>query len=284
MESCPSKLPFAKDEAVCNCPGPAVATPPEQALNRPPPHRTFGVTQSSSSNQHLPKDFSIEPITPVTIPSFRRIISLLLPIRYPDKFFAESVSNVTPSSLARVALWHERPRPAKRKREEVVEDPETRLVTSKCVDSTLPGAAPSTVVGGIQCRHEQLPFHPSQLAQSQRPEQPAKGPKDYCYIQTLAVLSPYRSKGLATALLDTIITTLCVEKVYEGVVSIYAHVWEANEEALEWYVKRGFQAGEVVQGYYRRLKPAGARIVWRDLRVEDYIRSQAGNGSLAMDA
>ncbi|KAL8751653.1 MAG: hypothetical protein Q9184_006000 [Pyrenodesmia sp. 2 TL-2023] len=284
MESCPPKLPIAEDEALRHRPRPAVTTSSEQAVDRPPPQKTFGVKQSSSSNQHLPKDFSIEPITPTTVPSFRRIISLLLPIRYPDKFFAESVSNVTSSSLARVALWHERSRPAKRKREELVKDHVTRPVTSNCADLTLSETAPGTVVGGIQCRHEQLPSHPSQLAASPRPEQPAQSAKDCCYIQTLAVLSPYRSKGIATALLDTIITTLCVEKVYEGVVSIYAHVWEANEEALEWYVNRGFQVGEVVQGYYRRLKPAGARIVWRDLRVEDYIRAQAGNGSLAMDA
>ncbi|KAI4192706.1 MAG: hypothetical protein LQ346_004198 [Caloplaca aetnensis] len=261
----------------------AAAIPPAQAFDRPPPHGAFGVTRSSSPNQRLPKDFSIEPITATTVPSFRRIISLLLPIRYPDKFFAESVADVTPSSLARVALWHDRPRPAKRKREEDVKDIGSPSTDPNGADSTLSGAAPGTVVGGIQCRHEQLPSHPSLLVSSQQPEQPAKETKGYCYIQTLAVLSPYRSKGIATALLDVIITALCVEKVYNGVVSVYAHVWEANEEALEWYVKRGFQVGEVVQGYYRRLKPAGARIVWRDLKVEDYLRAQAGDGSLAMD-
>lgn len=42
----------------------------------------------------------------------------------------------------------------------------------------------------------------------------------------------------------------------------WAHVWEKSEEALEWYVKRGFVVDEqVVGGYYRRLNPAGARVV-----------------------
>lgn len=45
--------------------------------------------------------------------------------------------------------------------------------------------------------------------------------------------------------------------------SVYAHVWEANEEALEWYRRRGFVVGERVEGYYRRLKPQGARVVRR---------------------
>ncbi|KAI4192824.1 MAG: hypothetical protein LQ348_003024 [Seirophora lacunosa] len=240
------------------------------------PHKTFGVARGPPP----PPNLSIQPITPSTVPSFRRIISLLLPIRYPDKFFAESVANTTPSSLARVALWHERPRPAKRKREE---NPNESPQASATPASESSGTAssqlelnPGTVIGGIQCRMEQLPFHPSLLASPKHPTPAISGNRNYCYIQTLALLSPYRAKGIATALVETIITTLCTEKEYEGTASMYAHVWEANEEALEWYVKRRFQVGDVVQGYYRRLKPAGARIVWRDLEVGDYLKVQSG--------
>ncbi|KAI4114478.1 MAG: hypothetical protein LQ338_008001, partial [Usnochroma carphineum] len=221
-------------------------------------------SQNHSPAPHLSPNLSIEPITPSTVPSFRRLISLLLPIRYPDKFFADSIADVTSSSLARVAIWHERPRPrpAKRKREEEstpapgLEDapliPSSGYADSIIqpeIDITTP-PAPGTIIGGIQCRIEHLPFHPSQL-----PDPPPKLPssssseamKKYCYIQTLALLSPYRSQGIATALLDTIVATLCTEGVYEGAVSaVYAHVWEANEEALEWYVKRGFRVGEGV--------------------------------------
>lgn len=57
-----------------------------------------------------------------------------------------------------------------------------------------------------------------------------------------------------------------------NVKEIYAHVWEANEEALEWYVKRGFEVGEeVVEGYYRKLRPSGARVVRRRVGVEDWV-------------
>lgn len=59
---------------------------------------------------------------------------------------------------------------------------------------------------------------------------------------------------------------------------IYAHVWEANEEALEWYLKRGFEVGgEVVEGYYRKLRPSGARVVMRRVWVGDWVG--VGGGS-----
>ena len=58
---------------------------------------------------------------------------------------------------------------------------------------------------------------------------------------------------------------------------IYAHVWEANEEALEWYIKRGFEVeGEMVEGYYTKLRPSGARIVRRLVGVVDWV--DAGGG------
>ncbi|KAL8933631.1 MAG: hypothetical protein Q9216_006279 [Gyalolechia sp. 2 TL-2023] len=226
--------------------------------------------------QQPPQNVSIDPITTATISSFRRIIGLLLPIRYPDKFFAESIENPTSSSLARVAIWHERPPPAKRKQQEhpstFSEAPDLLPNNSTNSPSTAQPDVTGTVVGGIQCRLDHLPFHPSSLPHFKPLSEPSESPRKYCYIQTLALLSPYRSQGIGTALLEAIITTLCSEPLYEGTASIYAHVWEANEDALEWYVKRGFQVGDVVQGYYTRLKPAGARIVWRDLGVKDYLR------------
>ncbi|KAL9024871.1 MAG: hypothetical protein Q9196_006197 [Gyalolechia fulgens] len=238
-----------------------------------------GEAPSVLQSQHQSQQVSIVPITEATISSFRRIISLLLPIRYPDKFFAESIANPTSSSLARVVIWHERPRTAKRKQEQKPshsgDAPDLVPSNSNSSTTTQPDDVPGTVVGGIQCRLEQLPFHPSLIPFPKPPLDDSESPRKYCYIQTLALLSPYRSKGIGTALLEAIITTLCTEQSYKGTASIYAHVWEANEEALEWYVTRGFQIGNVVKGYYTRLKPAGAIIVWKDLGVKDYLRQQS---------
>jgi len=64
------------------------------------------------------------------------------------------------------------------------------------------------------------------------------------------------------------------------VVEVYAHVWEANGDALEWYAKRGFQVEQgIVQGYYRKLRPSGARVVRRSLGVADWLKAkQTHNG------
>lgn len=54
--------------------------------------------------------------------------------------------------------------------------------------------------------------------------------------------------------------------------SVYAHVWEKSEEALEWYLKRGFEVeAGAVEGYYQRLRPRGARIVRRKIGVGDHL-------------
>ena len=53
---------------------------------------------------------------------------------------------------------------------------------------------------------------------------------------------------------------------------MYAHVWEANTDALEWYGKRRFEIEKgVVEGYYRKLRPTGARVVRRRLGVGDHL-------------
>ena len=54
-------------------------------------------------------------------------------------------------------------------------------------------------------------------------------------------------------------------------------MWEANGEALEWYIKRGFEvAGQVEEGYYRKLRPSGARVVKRRVGVGDWIGVTGG--------
>ena len=177
----------------------------------------------------------VHPITPSTVPSYRRLITVLLPIRYPAKFFGDSVVDTTETALARVAVWRDTSTP-----------------------NTVPSSDPASgrVVGGIQCRLEDLPSDSPDAKQ--------------LYIQTIAVLSPFRRCGIATDLLDTIIKTIIEH--YGKVTHIYAHVWEANIEAIEWYQNRGFTPEEgVIEGYYRRLKPSGAKLVRRRIEIADHL-------------
>jgi hypothetical protein len=55
---------------------------------------------------------------------------------------------------------------------------------------------------------------------------------------------------------------------------LYAHVWTDNEEALSWYINRGFKKREpVISGYYQRLNPDTAWILERRLVPSDHIHS-----------
>jgi len=57
-----------------------------------------------------------------------------------------------------------------------------------------------------------------------------------------------------------------------GVVSVMAHAWEANEEGMAWYSKRGFTMVTKVDDYYKRLAPqTAAFIVRRDLGPCDML-------------
>ena len=184
------------------------------------------------SNIGPPQKITIEPITPETVSSFRQIITVILPVRYPDKFYAESISNPGPSSLARVALWHE-----------------TNHVGQ------------GKVIGGIQCRLEDTNVDGDQS----------------CYIQTIGVLAPYRELGVASQLLESILLT--VVKHYPRVESLSAHVWEMSPDVVDWYKHRGFESNRgLVQGYYTRLRPAGAWFLTRRIAVHDHLKYKNPRG------
>lgn len=93
-------------------------------------------------------------------------------------------------------------------------------------------------------------------------------PSSQLYISTIGILAPYRSHGIAMHLLQAV-----VKKAVElhGVRSVTAHVWEANEEGLEWYKKRNFETLGKEDGYYRKLRPQGAFLVRKWIGVADLL-------------
>ncbi|MCJ1289083.1 hypothetical protein MMC34_000615 [Xylographa carneopallida] len=230
-------------------------------------------THSYAKTPPLPPYVTITPVTAGVLPSFRRAISLILPIRYPNGFYTSILTDSAASSLARAAIWYDRSRASKRRRED------THISTQQPAQQPAKDQLPNNLledgelVGAIRCRLEPVPTPPS----------PGGSPttEQQLYIQALALLSPYRGHGIATHLLETVITEAL--RMHADVTGVYAHVWEANEEGLEWYKRRGFVVEEpVIQGYYRRLKPDGARIVRKGIGVRDWLRvkDEAGAGSL----
>jgi N-alpha-acetyltransferase 50 len=134
---------------------------------------------------------------------------------------------------------------------------------SGSVDEVLPAIfsrvalSMSKPIGWIRCRLDPFPEPTS-------PPSNARPIYNQIYIQALCLLGPYRGQGVATALLESILKPRLL--LEHDVASIYAHVWECNTDALEWYSKRGFYQVVMVDNYYRKLRPGGAWIVKKDLR------------------
>ena len=115
----------------------------------------------------------------------------------------------------------------------------------------------SKPIGWIRCRLDTFPEQTS-------PPSNARPIYNQIYVQALCLLAPYRGQGVATALLENVIRPRLL--LEHDIASVYAHVWECNVGALEWYAKRGFHPVVMVENYYRKLRPGGAWIVKRDLR------------------
>jgi ribosomal protein S18 acetylase RimI-like enzyme len=141
---------------------------------------------------------------------------------------------------------------------EILSDPTASDLTLLALwhDNPSSTSSPGKVIGGIRCRI--LPDPSTQAT-----------PKDkILYISTLGVLSPFRSYGIASWLLHLLI----VRGIRDyGVSAVGAHVWEASNEAREWYRKRGFRETCLEQGYYRRLTPQGAYVLRREIGPRDLL-------------
>ncbi|KAI8301115.1 putative N-acetyltransferase san [Colletotrichum sp. SAR11_59] len=170
------------------------------------------------------RPISIRRVTPTDIQALRRINSLLLPVAYPEQFYAGALQG----PFSRVITWSD---------------------TSSSPTTT-------QVIGGVVSRVEPSPFPPTTISSE---------PEHALYIQSLTLLSPYRSHGLATATLDNIIAAASsVPGV--NLRHVYAHVWTDNDEGIKWYTSRGFeQFGDELRGYYIKLRPDSAYIVRRSI-------------------
>ncbi|KKZ65518.1 hypothetical protein EMCG_08657 [[Emmonsia] crescens] len=206
---------------------------------------------------------TIEPVRTAHVPSLMRITGLLLPVRYPNSFYTATITDPVVASISRVAIYHDHP----------VTD--ALATTFSTTAKALSLSSSDKVIGGIRCRLE--PLSTSANSPTSRRLRQATN----LYVQTLHLLSPYRGKGIAASLLDSLIYDPAASsgtslRPVSGIVGHYnirtvtAHVHETNEEALLWYIARGFTVQEgVVEGYYRRLKPGGAKIVKLNLEWDE---------------
>ncbi|KAL1384327.1 hypothetical protein HDK64DRAFT_31303 [Phyllosticta capitalensis] len=204
----------------------------------------------------LPPNVDITHLDASTLHSFRRLNSLLLEIPYPPKFYDETLSDPVVHSLSLAAFWRD------------------NVSASPATTTTRTAAPPRKpiLIAGIRCRvltPSSLPLPSANgdgSAGGSTTLSSSRGP--ILYIATLATLSPYRALGLATHLLARVTGTAARE---HGVQAVVAHVWERNEEGLDWYKARGFEVLGKEEEYYRKLRPMGAWVVRRRVGVADLL-------------
>ena len=264
-----------------------------------PPASTGDITVQPTAYPHpIPSGYptphphiTVETVSTAHIPSLTRITGLLLPIRYPNSFYTATITDPVIASLSRVAIYHDHPvaeAPASTSSPSSASTPGNNLTTAGRNTGT------DKVIGGIRCRLERLPQTASELLRISQPHShPGQEPTNL-YIQTLHLLSPYRGNGIAASLLISLLFAVPPRRdsksgenaagyrvsglvKHYNIRSITAHVHEANDEALQWYIARGFQVQEgVVENYYRRLKPSGAKIVKLALQWNNDDRTDDG--------
>ncbi|KAM0474309.1 hypothetical protein ACHAPX_007644 [Trichoderma viride] len=199
----------------------STTTPQPQSLPQSQSQSDLTPHPNSNPNPNLPREASIRAITSADINALRRLNALLLPVNYPEAFYNRAADPIA-GRFSRVITWsHD-------------------------------GADPKPV-GGLVCRVEpdidvRAPDGGPQVAQN-------------LYIQSLCLLSPYRSMGLIAAALDNVIAAVVTDPALE-VRTVTAHVWTENEEGLHWYEARGFEKLEpAIKGYYLKLRPDSAWVV-----------------------
>lgn len=226
------------------------APPPSTDLSFQPPAFPHSIAPGyQTPHPHV----TIEPVSTGHIPSLTRITGLLLPTRYPNSFYTAIITDPVIASVSRVAVYHDHP-------------------AESAPLSTSTNTSTDKVIGGIRCRLERLA---PTLADHQGSHQEPTN----LYIQTLHLLSPYRGSGIAASLLHSLLFNSSSNSKlsasdpphkyqlsdlvkHYNIRSVTAHVHETNEDGLEWYIARGFEVQDgIVENYYRRLKPSGAKIV-----------------------
>ncbi|KAF2447081.1 hypothetical protein P171DRAFT_409457 [Karstenula rhodostoma CBS 690.94] len=218
----PPPMPLAQQAQPAMSPSePSSAPTQERAIELAPSPPTAPLF----STPPLPENVELAPLAEELIPSFKRILSLTLPVSYPAVFFTESMEEPF-HSITLMALWHPAP----------VNDGARNSSTEK-----------PRLVGAIRCRIL---------------------PSANLYISTISLLAPYRSHGIATHLLQKVAAKAVG---MHGVRCVTAHVWEANEDGLEWYKKRGFDIIGKEDAYYHKLKPQGAVLVRKWIGVADLL-------------
>ncbi|KAI0743558.1 acyl-CoA N-acyltransferase [Daedaleopsis nitida] len=80
------------------------------------------------------------------------------------------------------------------------------------------------------------------------------------YLMTLAVLAPYRSRGIGSQSLQHLIDTATAH-AKPKIAAIYLHVQISNTDAKRFYQRHGFAEVGLYENYYKKITPHDAWIL-----------------------
>ncbi|KAM3432246.1 hypothetical protein MY4824_006680 [Beauveria thailandica] len=223
--------------------------PPKAPSYAPPPSSTTTTTTTtaptplsqrpipppltSSTHPSLPLNATIRAIEPSDIPSLRRLNALLLPVAFPDSFYAAALDPALSHRCSRVITW--------------------------AGDGNGLPEEPK-IVGAIVC-----------ILEPPSPSTTTAAATHNLYIRSLGVLAPYRALGLANAALDDILTH-AVSTVSLGSVTAHVWT-ENEHGLAWYRRRGFQPVGDPIGGYYRRLRPDSAVLVLRPVRAGGVVHA-----------
>ena len=136
------------------------------------------------------------------------------------------------------------------------------IVAQKSMELSKFAYVNGSVVGAICCRVEPIPG----------------SNRNRLYIMTLGVLAAYRSFGVGSQLVESVLDfwkesnnnkdiETPFQQAMKTVDEICLHVQTSNKDAMNFYIdKFGFVQGELVQNYYKRIDPPHCFMLYKKLR------------------
>jgi ribosomal protein S18 acetylase RimI-like enzyme len=212
------------------------------------------LSSQSASPKPRPPELTISIISKLHLAAFRRLTTLLIPVRYPDSFYKATLELPEVSAFSRIALWGK----------------EERVVAAiRCIAESVPSEE-SIANGGNRAAWE------TTMQVTDRDRRLRDGDAKRIYVSTLFTLSPYRKLGIATFLLKEVVDEAIKytnkdtddKSQKPRCEYMYAHVWASNEDAISWYRRNQFVEWGSVEGYYPRLDPSKAIVMRRWLQIE----------------
>lgn len=83
------------------------------------------------------------------------------------------------------------------------------------------------------------------------------------YIMTLGCLAPYRRLRIGSVMLEHVLNFAKSKKCYDA---IFLHVQVNNQVAIDFYKSFGFEIVETKAHYYKRIEPADAHVLQKNLK------------------